>query len=78
LLSALQHEASSKEPPESISLPLSLIVNEVIKTIAPELNHVIKQKDAGLMGVLNGASGFVQLYNIRGQIYTFSSLSSLS
>jgi hypothetical protein len=40
-------------------LPLSLITSEVIKSIAPELNHVIKQKDSGLMGVLNAASGFV-------------------
>jgi hypothetical protein len=35
------------------------MVQDVIKSIAPELNHVIKQKDSGLMGVLNAASGFV-------------------
>jgi hypothetical protein len=55
-------------------LPLSLITSEVIKSIAPELNHVIKQKDSGLMGVLNAASGFVQVYGINGQTYTAGSL----
>lgn len=76
LVGALKAESDALRQPAG--LPLSLIVNDVIKSIAPELNHVIKQKDSGMMGVLNGASGFVQVYNIGGQIGTFNSLTTQS
>lgn len=72
VISAFQKQA--EENGEPFTLPLSLITSEVIKSIAPELNHVIKQKDSGLMGVLNAASGFVQVYGIKGQTYTAGSL----
>ena len=72
MISAFVEQAAGKP----VTLPLSLLTKEVIKSIAPELNHVIKQKDSGLMGVLNAASGFVQVYNIGGQTFTSGSLLS--
>lgn len=72
LIAAFKQEA--EEAQEDFTLPLSLMVQDVIKSIAPELNHVIKQKDSGLMGVLNAASGFVQVYNLGGKVFTYGSL----
>jgi hypothetical protein len=74
MISAFKEKAKNSVPPKPFTLPLSLLTKEVIKSIAPELNHVIKQKDSGLMGVLNAASAFVQVYNLNGQPYTFGSL----
>lgn len=69
LISAFKQQSEENNIP--FTLPLSLLTKEVIKSIAPELNHVIKQKDSGLMGVLNAASGFVQVYNLNGNTYTY-------
>lgn len=56
---------------EPFTLPLSAIIKEVIKSYAPELNkNVIKQQDSGLMGTLNGSSGFIQVYELGGKFYT--------
>lgn len=72
LIAAFKQEAEDIDG--DVTLPLSLMVQDVIKSIAPELNHVIKQKDSGLMGVLNAASGFVQVYNIGDKTFTYNSL----
>lgn len=65
------------KPGESFILPLSLLARDVIKSYAPDLNkEVIKQKDSGLMGTLNGSSGFIQLYNLGDKTYTFNEIIS--
>lgn len=58
---------------EPFILPLTLLTKDVIKSYAPDLNkNVIKQKDSGLMGTLNGSSGFVQTYRLNGVTYTLN------
>lgn len=64
------NSSRNEDEQEPFTLPLSLMVKEVIKSYAPELNkNVIKQQDSGLMGTLNGASGFIQNYTIKGVTY---------
>ena len=67
LIGKLQNESNL----ENLILPLSLLTKETIKSLVVDLNkEVIKRQDAGLQGIINPSSGYLQIFNINGVNYT--------
>ena len=73
LIGKLQNESNL----ENLILPLSLLTKETIKSLVVDLNkEVIKRQDAGLQGIINPSSGYLQIFNINGVNYTRDGLMS--